>query len=287
MALNDLPMRQERIFDADGVYNRVVDGNVLMHREAIATGTPILTAWLSQQPQTRVLRVLDLACGGKPMIIAAWMAAFPQWRFVYTGIDLNVDQLARVRTTFVFSPNVTARIVEGDAWALDTLPDDASVDLVFIGLNTHHATPEEVAFAARHIARVLAPNGLFFNHDLFRPLRFEFFRRPTVSPTAPEKHVRLIPPEKLRGITIPLAESTEDWRTEFLQRDADCLRSCGIAETDVQATMEHMRERDYPISTTEMVSILTSVGLTASVHAYLNSTHRLREYLALVVANKP
>lgn len=287
MALNNLPMRQERVFDADGIYQRVVDGNVLMHREAIATGQPILAQWLAHRPTDRPVRVLDLACGGKPLIIASWMAAFPEHTFEYTGIDLNLDQLNRVRTAFVFPPNVRTKIVEGDAWALDAMPNDGAFDLIFIGLNTHHATAEEIAFAARYIARLLAPGGLFLNHDLFRPTRFTYVRRPAGSTTDLTKRLSLILAEKLAGITIPLSESTTEWREEFLRLDAECLRECRIGEEGIAATMEHIRERDYPISTAEMAAILTSAGLIARVHPYEPSSHRLQEYLALIVARKP
>lgn len=283
MGLDHLPMRHEPVFDADGTYQQTVEGNVLLHQEAAAVGSAIVAEWLPKRGTRVPIRVLDLACGGKPVIIAAIMAAFPTHQFAYTGVDLNRDQLDRIRG-FAFPPNVQAEILEGDVWSLDTLPFDAPFDLVFIGLNTHHAVPEELSFAAQHIARHLRPDGLFLNHDLFRPERFAYLRRPDVSPTDPSKHLRAIPVEKLRDIRIPIEESRQEWREEFLRLDAACLRTVGIHEAAIDITLAHIRERDFPVSTEEMTNILRQAGFRVVVHDYQRTDHPLRDYLALVAA---
>lgn len=280
-------MRQERIFDADGCYQKTVAGNVLLHCEAAQVGTMVVKRWLDNTASDGApIRVLDLACGGYPVTIAQIMANIPRRRFHYTGIDINYDQLERIRR-FAFPANVAPTIAEGDSWAVDQLTPNEQFDLIFIGLNTHHATPEELAFAAHHWFRLCAPRGLLLNHDLFRPTRFPYLRRPDIAPRDPDKALRLIDPHKLGEIVIPsVEESAMDWRDAFITIDAGLNRDAGIGEVDVQAILEHIRERDYPVSTEEMRAILTQVGFTVQIHNFNGTSHPLREYLALIEGQK-
>ncbi len=268
MSLNDRPMRQERIFDAEGIYQRTVAGNVLLHREAAALLQSTLQRWLQRYAHYGILRILDLACGGAPVTIAPALAALPQIRCEYHGIDINRDQLARIRA-FPFPAQVTPTITEGDAWALGAVPN-ATYDMIFIGLNTHHATIDELACAASHLHRILKPGGLFFNHDFFRPTRFPYLRRPDANST---------------DAATPHSESA-DWRDEFYRLDAACLHEVGIADDAIALILAHIKDRDYPVSTAEWRGLLEDAGLTVTPHDFHHTDHPLREYIAVVEAIK-
>ncbi len=106
---------------------------------------------LEGRPDGGPVRVLDLACGGEPISLADMLARFPAPSFRCTGVDINPDQVEAARR-FAFPSNVeSARVIEGNAWDLRSLPDGA-FGVAFMGMSLHHGTPEEVRFLARGLA---------------------------------------------------------------------------------------------------------------------------------------
>ena len=114
-------MRHEAVFGKGGGYGLVVEKNVLLHHEAIRTGIRIIAQWMKRRKLARPIRILDLACGGSPVISGALMAAFSSVKFQYTGIDINPGQVDAARR-FKFAKNVKGNILDGDAWGLDAIP---------------------------------------------------------------------------------------------------------------------------------------------------------------------
>lgn len=256
---NILPMHKEPVFNKGGAYRLVVEKNLGLHQEAIAMATPIVSKFLSPTPKKKnVVRVLDLACGGYPLIIAKIMAHFSSHTFEYTGVDVNSDQLDACRQ-FSFSSNVIVKkIIEGNAWDLKTLLLDKKMDIIFIGLNTHHGTLEEISYLTQQIFRHLKKKGLFFNHDLFRPSQYPYLKKP----------------------------DTATWREQWLSGYFTFTKSQGIPQDLAKEGIDHMKKWDYPVSTEEMGRILKSVGFTVSLHSYPVSWHPFSNFYGLVAGCK-
>jgi SAM-dependent methyltransferase len=265
-----------------------------MHREAGAAARRVLGALASAAPG-RALRVLDLACGGWPLSIAEAMGSCTDQRFDYTGVDINPDQVESVRSLFRFPESVTrVRILEGNAWNLRKIGLEPGFDLVFSGLNLHHGTPEEIAFLARELLRLLAPGGCFLSHDVYRPEAARYRRRPAVNPHNPVESFRLLAPQQLVAAGIPdsLLEVDADpaepaWRTDYLERMHRLLLERGADADGADSTVAHMRQRDYPVSLSELRGIFEPLGFVVESGRYLGAEHPLAPYLGWVVAEAP
>lgn len=269
--LQRVPMRREPAFSRGGAYQFTLEKNLGLHREAIAAAILILGKHFSRRlrgdaapKNKKPLRVLDLACGGRPEVMAKVMARFVSQTFEYTGVDVNPDQVASC-LQFDFPKNVASKkILEGNAWDLDSLPLKAKFDIVFIGLNTHHGSPEEIFALARHVFARLNAGGIFLNHDLFRPAKYPYVRKP-----APGQ-----------------AAANEPWRDEWLTNyHAFVLRTGVPAEAAAQGN-QHMREWDYPLSRKELCDILNNVGLRSSQHPYTSKTNPFVKFYGMVTGVK-
>ena len=287
-------MRREALFSRSGSYRFLLDTNALMHREAKAAARSVLGELTVAAPR-RVLRVLDLACGGWPLSIAEAMGSFADRRFEYTGVDINPDQVESARSLFRFPDPVTkVRILEGNAWDLAPMGLEPGFDLVFSGLNLHHGTPEEIAFLARELLRLLAPGGRFLSHDVYRPAAARYRRRPAVNPSDPRESFRLLAPEQLAaaGISyLPLlvdGDSGEPaWRVDYLERMHRLLLECGADVPGADSTVAHMRQRDYPVSLGELRGIFEPLGFVVETGRYQGSEHPLAPYLGWALATAP
>jgi len=256
-------MRREPTFNKGGSYQFIIGKNLGLHREAIATSIEIVSKFLSSLPKTKkTLNVLDLACGASPVIIAEVMNHFSNYSFEYTGIDINPDQVATCRK-FSFPKNVIKKeVIEENAWNLEEHSLKDKVDLVFIGLNTHHGTPEEISFLAKQIFSQLNKGGVFLNHDLFRPEKYPYLRRPK------------------KGLP------KNDWRDEWLSGYKSFLKTQGQSEDLAEQGIDHMRNWDYPISMEEMRTILVKIGFRVSTHSYTNPNHPFSNFYGMVVGYK-
>lgn len=278
-------MRREELFNRSGFYGFLLESNVLLHRQAgeaaIEAYRPVVESWDGGTP----LGVLDLACGGWPVTIAGVLASFDEAVFDYTGIDINPDQVARAGDEFPFPDNVThTRIVEGNAWDLDELQLDDSYSLIFSGMNLHHGTPEEVWFLGNQLRELLAPGGVFFSHDVYRPDGELYRPRPEVIDGAT---AWLVNPARLSWIGVPDIRvgrdtGTDDpaWRRDYVERMRRTLIERGADRAGAESTARHMASRDYPISTTELTAIMASLGLEVSVRHFDDTGEPLGRYVA-------
>lgn len=287
-------MRREPLFSRSGYYRYLLDINVLLHREAAGATRRALEDWRRLHPTGRPARVLDLACGGLPLTIAEVMAGVPGLDFDYTGVDINPDQVSDARR-FRFPANVVARrLMEGNAWDLDSLGLPGGFDLIYSGMNLHHGTPEEIHFLGLQLRGLLAGPGLFISHDVYRPDGTRYRRRPDADPRKPSESWRLVPPERLREAGIPPASLPEDrapqepqWRLDYLRRMLETLLACGGDPDGAETTVAHMRERDYPISQQELDLILSGLGFRVSVGRYDAPGEPMAPYVAFCAARLP
>ncbi len=285
-------MRREALFSRSGFYGFLLKSNVLLHREAtqdaIIALQPMLTTWERSQP----VAVLDLACGGWPVAIAEVMAAFPDVRFHYTGVDINPDQVALAAMSFPFPANVTAtRLLEGNAWDLGGLELEPNYTLIFSGMNLHHGTPEELDFLGRQIQKRLQPGGRFISHDVFRPDNTLYMSRPML---IDGETAALVNPERLAAwrtdfaeFSAPKARSEPAWRSDYLERMRRTLLERGADPDGAASTLRHMQSRDYPVSTGEFRHLMEKIGFDVQIRRYDDSDEPLGPYIATCVLRLP
>ncbi len=287
-------MRREKLFSNDGFYPFIVESNVLLHREAIDCGRHMFELLLKKRTPERPLTVLDLACGGEPIVIAKIMESFPDRCFHYTGIDINPDQVEQARSVFEFPKNVTeVRINEGNAWDFRTAEPALKYDVIFMGMNLHHGTPEEIHYLATRIVELLEDDGVFINHDCFRPDDQPYLRRPDSHPENPDESFQLLDKDVLSSITEPSftldevdsAATEPDWRIRYRQSLSTTAIERGGNKTGIESMNQHVNLRDYPISLQDFHKIFESVGFKVNTQRY-NSQDSLGEFIAMAVASK-
>lgn len=287
-------MRREKLFSNDGFYPFIVESNVLLHREAIEAARYLFELLLKKRMPEQPVTVLDLACGGEPVVIAQIMASFPDRRFHYTGIDINPDQVEQARSGFQFPKNVIeVRIMEGNAWDFRATELVRKYDVVFMGLNLHHGTPEEIYYLATRIADLIADDGLFINHDCFRPDDQPYLRRPDCHPENPDESMQLLEKEILSTTPkpsftineIPSDVSEPDWRLRYRQSLSATATERGGDKAGIESMNQHVNLRDYPISLQEFRNIFESVGFKVNTLRY-ETRDPLGEFIAMAVAFK-
>lgn len=283
-------MRREPLFSQSGYYRYLLDCNALLHREAAVATRAVLVEWVRVRPRDETVRVLDLACGGLPVTIAEVMGTFPGLTFDYTGVDLNPDQVAQA-CRFGFPGNVIAsRVLEGNAWDLDE-GLGKGFDLVYSGMNLHHGTPEEIRYLGLQLRALLGRPGLFVSHDVYRPAETPYRRRPDADPVDPAKSWRLVTKERMQRAGIPAESLSEDlapaeaeWRLDYLRRMGDILVARGGDPEGAESTVDHMRERDYPVSTEEFRCIFEDLGFLVDTRCYDAPEEPLAPFIAFCTA---
>lgn len=285
-------MRRERLFSQGGFYSFIVDSNVLLHQEAIARGGALLAEQWAGRPATRPLRLLDLACGGLPVTTAAWMAGFAERPVHYSGVDINPDQIAAAGH-FPFPAHVRVdKLLEGSAWDLRGLDLAPPYDLIYMGMNLHHATPEEIHFLGRQLGQLLAEDGLFVNHDWFRPATEPYQRRPDAAPEPGGESYLLVATAALAEAGVPEFGFPEQawtpaapaWKARYRDDIVELLIRRGGDPEGARSSGQHIQERDYPVSVPEAIEALSRAGLRVSAQDYAASGAPLGEYFAMLVA---
>ena len=289
-------MRKEKLFSKDGCYSRVVESNALFHREAIIYGSHVIKALLEHYDSTPTITVLDLACGAEPVSITQMLSNFPDRNFSYTGIDINPDQVDFAKHHFQFPENVQEiNIYEGNAWDPRSCSQEDQYDIIFMGLNLHHGTPEEVYYLATQVSTLLSPQGIYLNHDVYRPNDQPYQRRPDHNPDNINESFRLLDPTLIDGIVLPdvtqneLAQNAPDakWRLTYseLLRQSLIDQHAGLKCAD--STYKHVKMRDYPISLNDFNYIfkLADNKLDIKIIRY-GDTHPLMDYIAMPVVTK-
>jgi predicted O-methyltransferase YrrM len=289
-------MQKEKLFSKDGCYSRVVESNALFHREAIAHGSNVIKALLENYDSTQTINVLDLACGAEPVSITQMLSHFPKINFSYTGIDINPDQVNFAKHHFQFPENVSEiNIYEGNAWDPRSCSLKDNYDIIFMGLNLHHGTPEEVYYLATQISKLLSPKGVYLNHDVYRPNDQPYQRRPDHHPDNVNDSFRLLEASLIDGIQLPEVTQNEQdqyaadaqWRQTYseLLRQSLIEQHAGIECAD--STYNHVNMRDYPISLNDFSYIFKQADsdLNIKIIRY-GIAHPLMEYIAMPVVTK-
>ncbi len=287
-------MRREELFNRDGVYSTLVTCNLLMHREATETGIGFLKILSDQRKANRPIRVLDLACGSLPVAIADMMERVPHARFSYTGVDINPDQVELASRYFRFSDNVRcADFIEGNAWDLHRLNLKGPYDMIFTGFNLHHGTPEEIDFLMVQVDTLLAGDGIFLNHDWYRPDEEIYVRRPSCNPQDPSESYRLVPKASLSDCTLPYERksivcnfSDHAWRMAFIDGLTDSFRRHRDDQQGANSLKSHMVERDFPVSRQDLADILMKHGFFFDFIHHHDPRIAICPYLAMPFACK-
>lgn len=276
-------MHDARIFSTGGIYGFVVAQNLLAHREAADRLATYVERWLQGRRGNRRLRVLDLACGGQPVTVCELLRRHPECSAEYWGIDIHPDQVAAARAFTGYPDNVEdITISEGNAW-LPANHVTGPFDLIYSGLNFHHAVPEELVFLAQQLRPLMHPDALLLNHDMYRPTRCRYLRRPADPQRA------LVPNERLQQITMPCALAPQsaaefpDWRLELVDSYCQHLARCGADPANIQETRTHILDYDFPVSLPEMAALWESAGYTNVTTLPLTiAAIPLREYLGVI-----
>lgn len=287
-------MRREKLFSNAGFYPFIVESNVLLHREAIDYGRQLFERLLTKRAPEQAVHVLDLACGGEPVAIAKIMGSFPDRCFHYTGIDINPDQVALALSGFQFPGNVVdVKISEGNAWDFHVTEPGCKFDVIFMGLNLHHGTPEEINYLALRISHLIADDGIFINHDCFRPDNEPYLRRPDFNPENPDESFRLLNSETLESIDalsfvideLPVGTIEPDWRRRYRQCLSATATERGGDGTGIESMNQHVNLRDYPVSLQEFRRIFEAAGFEVNTLRY-DTREPMGEFIAMAVASR-
>jgi SAM-dependent methyltransferase len=281
-------MRQEQVFSKGGIYGFAVQCNALLHREAIEHGTHAIQTSFAEA-ENRTLRVLDLACGGLPISISKMMGNCPEFEFCYTGVDINPDQVQAARE-FEFPANVvSAEIIEGDAWNLAHLSTSGKFDIAFEGLNLHHGSPRECLFLLNQLRNVLSEDGVFINHDSYRPNGAPFRHRPPFNPGNSSEPMAFISEDLLADLDEAdqcisnRADSNTDWRANFAEEFSQLLKDRGGDEAGANSAAKHILERDYPLTVHEMAALAKLARMETQIISYSDSDEPLRHYYQMLL----
>ena len=286
-------MRREKLFSNDGFYPFIVESNVLLHHEAIENGRQMVERLLKNCTPERPVTVLDLACGGEPVVIAEIMEHFQERDFHYTGVDINPDQVEQACSVFKFPRNVVeVQVNEGNAWDFHTVEPARKYDVIFMGLNLHHGTPEEIHYLATRIRDLLEDDGVFINHDCFRPDDQPYLRRPDYHPENPAEPFHLLDKDVLSSVTQPSFTLNEmdsgttepDWRIRYRQSLDTTATQRGGESAGIESMIQHVNLRDYPISLLEFRKIFEPLGFKVSTLHY-DTQDPLGEFIAMAVAS--
>jgi len=287
-------MRHETLFGRSGFYRFLLESNVLMHREAADYACRVVRAFLRRRVAATRVKVLDLACGGLPVTISAVMGRCAPAAFDYTGIDINPEQVERARSRFDYPANVMQmRIIEGNAWEPRDLGLEAGYDIVYSGMNLHHGTPEELSFLALELHKLLSSDGIFISHDVYRSADQPYQRRPDTDPDDARESLRMVSEASLASADLPTLKLPagsgpvdSHWRLDYVERMRKALIARGGDPRGARLTADHMRQRDYPLSTREFCLVFQAQGFNTRVLRYESSQEPLAPYIAMPVASK-
>lgn len=145
--------------DTWSVYDRIVAGNYMYHREIFTD----VGRYLRARFGGHACSVCDLGCGNAAHLARALAGLTLR---AYHGCDLSETALAQAQA------NISELGLEADLSCAD-LSDylrecSDRFDLIFSSFALHHLRSEEKAEAFRQIARNLRPKGLFLLVDIVR-----------------------------------------------------------------------------------------------------------------------
>jgi len=289
-------MRREKLFSKDGCYSRVVESNVLLHDEVVSYGIRVVQALVKNHDPAQTIKVLDLACGAEPVSITEILNHFPDRRFSYTGIDINPDQVSFAQHQFRYPANIQETIIlEGNAWDPCSSIPQGQFDMIFMGLNLHHGTPEEVYYLATQLSTILNRRGVFISHDVYRPDDQAYQRRPDHHPANNDESFRLLEPGLVESIQLPDVTQNElgsdtpmaKWRQDYNELIHQTLIERGVGQACADATYQHTTVRDYPISLRDFRYIFAQADKDLNVKSIrYGHSQPLMDYIAMALVSK-
>ena len=179
------------------------------------------------------------------------------------------------------------------AWNFPESILKSKYDIVFTGLNLQHGSPGELFVLFRRILKILKPEGVFINHDMYRPTDKTYIIRPHANPKDPSESYLMIPEKDLESETIPEFKfegipysevGDEDWRLEFLDGFSSVLKERGGDEIGIKSACAHVYARDFCLTPYEMKVIADSAGFISVVKDYEFSSEPLKKYYATIIA---
>lgn len=151
--------RVKEVFEQQGMYNAVVDGGYMHHRELAAA----LAAWTATH--SAPLRVVDLGCGDAWLAAHAWHGSAVEH---YLGVDMSEASIARAGERLAdLWPGRFELIVGELAATLRGVPD-ASANVVLASYSIHHLSSDGKRALLTDCRRVLVPGGAFVWIDAVR-----------------------------------------------------------------------------------------------------------------------
>jgi hypothetical protein len=176
---------------------------------------------------------------------------------------------------------------------LDPLALEPGFELIYSGMNLHHGTPEEISFLGMQLLQLVADPGLFISHDVYRPDAVSYRRRPDRNPDDPNESFLLVEQAKLANAGIARFETATDdrseepaWRLDYLGRMRETLGARGGDPAGTESTVQHMAQRDYPVSTWELGALWQAQGWVVEVRRYPESREPMEPYVAMCTATK-
>ncbi len=285
-------MRREAMFSGERPYDILVASDVLQHGEAAIRVAAHLASIVESHSSPEPIKILDLACGRDPVITAAAVREHPGQRFAYIGVDINPQQIDLAHGVMFPGNVIAAELIEGSAWDLSHLAGRGPFDIVFVGLNWHHGTPEEIWFLAQQVRELLAPGGCLINHDCYRPESELYLRRPRMAVEhGQEVSLDQVPGEALASAAVPdfgFVETVDgndapEWKSDLIDRLERAYREGGGSDAGAGILCDHSWVRDFPVSVTEVRTVLEAAGFAVEVERYAPDAS-LAPYLALLVA---
>ena len=198
------------------LYDAVIDGNYMFHRELHACVRPVIAA----RAALGSYALLDLGCGNA-RCLAETLTAFPPAHYV--GADLSRAALDGAALALKSLPALELR--EEDMLRCVEQVRPGLFDLVYSGFAMHHLATAEKERLFRAVAAALSPGGQFLLVDVLREegeSRERFL----------DRYLRMIR-EEWRTLT---AEQVEEVREHITHHDfpenfpvlAEMARACGL-----------------------------------------------------------
>ena len=198
------------------LYDAVIDGNYMFHRELHGCVRPLIAA----RAALGNYALLDLGCGNA-RCLAETLTAFPPAH--YLGADLS--RAALDGAALALKPLPALELREEDMLRCTEQLRPGSFDLVYSGFAMHHLAADEKEQLFRAVASALSPGGQFLLVDV---LREEHESREAYL----DRYLRMIR-EEWRTLTAEQVEEVSEHITlhdypESFPVLANMARACGL-----------------------------------------------------------
>jgi hypothetical protein len=271
----------------------LLDKNIFLQRDAANAALTEISKWLgSLETSPPICRILDLSPPTWPSLAVKLASLFPDQLFEFSLVS-TVSSAKRANVRQQFLPNLTLISVNDTPWNLDNFGSAGPYDIILFALQTSTASVAEISYFISAAFSLLAPKGLFLNHDFFRPEATPFIGRPDYSFDTATESMRLVPEEKFESIVMLemaepnlTAKKPGDWRKAYISDVSIHLRARGADEATVFQVVRDFQRQEFPLTRTETLSALAQFGFKPRLIAYDDSEHPLQDYYSLVASRR-